>query len=460
MLFHTWTFALFFLVFYSVYLSVRRTRLGIPWLLVSSYCFYGWWNPLYLLLIFYSTWIDYWVVGRMDQSPRRRLWLTISLVNNLGILVLFKYAGFATANINLALESLGTGYRIPEPDMLLPVGISFFTFQSMSYTIDFYRGQVERETSLVRFATFVSLFPQLVAGPIERAKTLLPQFTRLQPITWSRVADGVSVFVVGLFKKVACANALALYVDSVYNVPENHTAPALILATVCFAWQIYFDFSGYTDMARGLARMMGFDLSLNFNHPYLATGLGDFWRRWHISLSSWFRDYVYIPLGGSRGGAVLTYWNMALTLLISGIWHGAAWTFVAWGAFHAIARVLTRGMESSTWYRERTPAILKRAWVFGLVCLSWVFFRAMSWEDAVTIFRGIFSPVSTWTAPEFPISFGVLIALVWSHQWFEESRFRRILERPVVRFSTMVLLLSYLWIFCGASEEAFIYFQF
>lgn len=460
MLFHTWTFAVFFLVFYPVYLSVRRTSLGIPWLLVSSYCFYGWWNPLYLLLILYSTWIDYWVVGRMDRSPRRRFWLIVSLVNNLGILVSFKYAAFLTTNLNLALKSVGLSWEIPEPDLMLPVGISFFTFQSMSYTIDYYRGQVSREASFIRFATFVSLFPQLVAGPIERARHLLPQLSRVESIPLSRIADGASVFVTGLFKKVACANALALYVDSVYTLPENHTAPALILATVCFAWQIYFDFSGYTDMARGLARMMGFDLSINFHHPYLATGLGDFWRRWHISLSSWFRDYVYIPLGGSRGSAVQTYWNMALTLIISGIWHGAAWTFVAWGVFHALARVLTRGMESAAWYQNKVPDLVKRLWVFGMVCLSWIFFRAMSWEDAVTIYRGIFAPLSTWTMPDFPLAFGALILLVWAHQWLEESRWKSWLERPAVRLSSMVLLLTYLWIFCGADEQAFIYFQF
>lgn len=224
MLFHTWTFALFFLVFYPVYLSVRRTSLGIPWLLISSYCFYGWWNPLYLLLILYSTWIDYWVVGRMDQSPRRRFWLIVSLVNNLGILVSFKYAAFLTTNLNLALKSVGLAWEIPEPDLMLPVGISFFTFQSMSYTIDYYRGQVSREPSFIRFATFVSLFPQLVAGPIERARYLLPQLSRVEVIPLNRIADGASVFVTGLFKKVACANALALYVDSVYTLPEDHTA--------------------------------------------------------------------------------------------------------------------------------------------------------------------------------------------------------------------------------------------
>ena len=226
------------------------------------------------------------------------------MTNNLCLLATFKYAGFLTENLNALLAALGGRYVIPVPDWLLPVGISFYTFQSMSYTIDCYRGRIQPEPRFVRFATFVSLFPQLVAGPIQRASNLLPQLQQEQKITRADVTDGLSLFLVGLFKKVALADYLALYVDKVYGAPGQYQGPALLLATAAFGWQIYFDFSGYTDMARGIARMMGYKLMLNFNHPYLAQGLGDFWSRWHISLSSWFKDYVYIPLGGNRGGQV------------------------------------------------------------------------------------------------------------------------------------------------------------
>ena len=343
MLFHTWIFVLFFLVAYPGYLLLKRTRFRLPWLLVASYVFYGWWNPLFLLLIVWSTSVDYLAVLGMSRRRSRKPWLVLSLVNNLGLLGFFKYGGFVANNLSAVLARLGVPYTIPNPDaevpaaieslnallarlgvsyqfpvpeVLLPVGISFYVFQSMSYTIDYYRGNVEKEPSFIRYATFVSLFPQLVAGPIERARNLLPQLRTSPRITCHDVADGLSLFVVGLFKKVALADYLALYVDKVYAAPGQFEAPALVLATFAFGWQIYFDFSGYTDMARGVGRILGIRLMLNFNNPYLATGLGDFWRRWHISLSSWFKDYVYVPLGGNRRGRFNTYRNMCLTMLI------------------------------------------------------------------------------------------------------------------------------------------------
>ena len=302
MLFHTWPFLFFFALAYTVYLGLRKTRYWLHWLLFSSYFFYGWWNPLFLLLIAYSTLLDYLVVQRMEKLGRRKWLLFFSLANNLFLLGFFKYANFVVDNINAALSAAGTDYLLQEPTILLPVGISFFTFQSMSYTIDYYRGEIPCERSLIRFAAFVSLFPQLVAGPIERAKALLPQLAEFPTIRKQDICDGLSLFVVGLFKKLALANFLAAYVDEIYANPAIHNGSALLLATFAFAWQIYFDFSGYTDMARGIARIFGFRLMVNFNNPYLATSLGDFWGRWHISLSTWFRDYVYIPLGGSRAG--------------------------------------------------------------------------------------------------------------------------------------------------------------
>ena len=326
MQFHTWPFLIFFILTYGIYLALRRTPYWVHALLAASYVFYGWWRPEYLLLILYSTVLDYGCVEMMRRSERNRgWWLTVSIVNNLGILGFFKYAEFAAWNVNWLFQHYEIGYVLRVPDVLLPVGISFFTFQSMSYTIDFYRGRLDHEPSFVRFATFVAFFPQLVAGPIERASCLLPQMRKAPPITRQHLADGMSLFLTGLVKKIALADYLAAYSDPIYSDPANRSGSQLACATFAFAWQIYFDFSGYTDMARGVARVMGFDLMLNFNHPYLATGMKDFWSRWHISLSTWFRDYVYIPLGGNQSGRWLTYRNLMLTMIISGFWHGADW---------------------------------------------------------------------------------------------------------------------------------------
>ncbi len=458
MLFHTWTFALFFLIVYAVYLTVRRTRLRLPWLLCASYVFYGWWNPLYLVLILWSTTIDYLAVLAMSRSRRRTPWLVASIVNNLGLLGFFKYGGFVSETVGAAFAGLGIPYAVPSPGVLLPVGISFYVFQSMSYTIDFYRGRVAKEPNFIRYATFVSLFPQLVAGPIERARNLLPQLRRAPAISFGDAADGASLFVVGLFKKVALADCLALYVDKVYAAPGRFEAPALALATLAFAWQIYFDFSGYTDMARGIGRMLGIRLMLNFNNPYLATGLGDFWQRWHISLSTWFRDYVYIPLGGNRRGEGRTYVNMALTMLISGLWHGAAWTFVLWGAVHALGRVATRRLEQSAFYRDCVPTAVKRLWVFLFVTFAWIFFRAETFGDAWTILGRLVS----WgvSDPAFPLLALGLIAGVWVYQWIFESRLRRVLELAPVRVAVVVGMALYLSLVATSGGRPFIYFQF
>jgi len=470
MLFHTWTFILFFLIFYPVYLVVKGTRLRVPWLLAASYVFYGWWNPLYLVLILWSTSVDYLAVVAMARSRRAptdqpsvgarwsRPWLAVSAVNNLGLLGFFKYGGFVTDNVNGLLAGLNVPYELPAPGFLLPVGISFYVFQSMSYTIDYYRGSVEQEPNFLRYATFVSLFPQLVAGPIERAKNLLPQLQSAPKITRHDVADGLSLFVVGLFKKVALADYLALYVDPVYAAPGEHQAPALVLATFAFAWQIYFDFSGYTDMARGVGRMMGIRLMLNFNNPYLATGLGDFWRRWHISLSTWFRDYVYIPLGGNRKGEVRTYVNICLTMLISGLWHGAAWTFVIWGALHAVGYSLTRALESSSFYRERVPMLLKQGLTFLFVTFAWIFFRAESLADARLIVARIFG--FGWADPACPLLMLVLIFAVWLYQLAHESKAQWILRPAPVRVGVVVAMLVYVSTFAASTGQPFIYFQF
>jgi D-alanyl-lipoteichoic acid acyltransferase DltB (MBOAT superfamily) len=484
MLFHTWVFFVFFLIVYPVYLLSRgNNRLMNLWLMIASYTFYGWWNPYYLLLLFGTSAIDYVMVLFMERSESqwvRKLWLIISLVSNFGFLGYFKYSGFLTDNFNTLLAQLGASFRLPDPaaypnamlsligvhedhffkQVILPIGISFHTFQSMSYTIDAYRGKIQTERSFVRFLTFVSFFPQLVAGPIERASNLLPQLQKRPTITREDITDGLALFLVGFFKKVALADYLGKYVDKVYEAPAHFQAPALILATVAFGWQIYFDFSGYTDMARGVARVMGFRMMLNFNNPYAATGLGDFWARWHISLSTWFKDYVYFPLGGSRHGTLRTYRNMFLTMVISGVWHGAAWTFIAWGALHALGRCLTRELEQTAFYRERVPTFVKQAWVFAFVTFTWIFFRAQTLPDAWLIIKRIFS--AGWADPRFPLLMAVLVLAVWAYQllYTSGSRLKGVLTLAPVRVGLVLLMVVYLAVVAQPSTKAFIYFQF
>jgi len=484
MLFHTWVFFAFFLIVYPVYLLVRRNnQLMNIWLMIASYTFYGWWNPWYLLLLFGTSAIDYLMVLLMERSRRprtRTLWLVISLVSNFGFLGYFKYSGFITENLNSVLSQLGSSARLPDPiaypnallallgvpedrfftQVILPIGISFHTFQSMSYTIDAYNAAIPMERSFVRFLTFVSFFPQLVAGPIERAHNLLPQLQSAPRITRQDLADGLSLFLVGFFKKVALADYLAQYVDPVYGNPGQFQAAALILATVAFSWQIYFDFSGYTDMARGIALLMGFRMMLNFNNPYAATGLGDFWNRWHISLSTWFKDYLYFPMGGSRHGKVRTYFNMFTTMIISGIWHGAAWTFVIWGGLHALGRCLTRELEQTEVYRERIPRLAKQAAVFAFVTFTWIFFRAQSLADARLIISRIFT--TGWADPRFPLVMAILILAVWGYQLLYTSRsaLRWSIEVAPVRMGLAALMIAYLAIVAQPSTKQFIYFQF
>ncbi|MCY2995436.1 MAG: MBOAT family protein [Planctomycetota bacterium] len=483
MLFHTWTFLAFFAIVYPIYLAIKGTRLRLPWLLLSSYVFYGWWNPVYLLLVAGATVVDWLAVIGMAKTRWKKPWVALSVGSNLSLLGFFKYGKWVIENlnavahwlgipytlanpdvrfisdgVNAVLHALGLSYSVPAFEYLLPVGISFFAFQSMSYCIDFYRGKVDRAPSLLCYATFVAFFPQLVAGPIERASNLLPQLREAPRITWHDVGDGLSLFVVGLFKKVALADYLAPYVDRIYASPSSHEASALLLATVAFAWQIYFDFSGYTDMARGVGRLLGARLLLNFNNPYLATGLGDFWRRWHISLSTWFRDYVYLPLGGNRRGEFRTYVNMVLTMLLSGLWHGALWTFVMWGAVHAVGRVVTRGLEDAVWYRDRVPTLAKQFLTFSIVTLAWVFFRAQSVSDAWLILRRIAS--GGLTDPAFPLWMGGLVCSIWLYQYLYESRLSSWLRPAPVRIALVVAMVLYMATCVTSSGQTFIYFQF
>jgi alginate O-acetyltransferase complex protein AlgI len=458
MLFQTWVFLLFFLIVYLVYLLLKRTRFGLFWLLISSYFFYGWFNPLYVILILYATVFDFIISAQMEKSRRRKLWLTVSIVNSLAILSFFKYFDFLTSNLNALFSYINLPYQIISPGFLFPVGLSFYLFQSIGYMIDCYRGDIEREKSFVRYAVFVTFFPRLLMGPIERAGNLLPQLRNLPDITRQDISDGLSLFIVGLFKKVALADYLALYIDKVYSNPEQFQSPALLLATFLFAWQIYFDFSGYTDMARGIARLFGIRLMLNFNNPYLATNLGDFWNRWHISLSSWFKDYLYVPLGGNRKGKFNTYRNIFITMVVSGLWHGAAWTFVIWGAVHAIGRFATRELEQTEFYANKVPKIFKQAFVFTFVGFAWIFFRSPNISDAWLIVSRIFT--SGITNPYCPVLALIMIFTVWLYQFLYESKLRKMLEFSYVNAIIVIFIILYLTVFATARENYFIYLVF
>jgi D-alanyl-lipoteichoic acid acyltransferase DltB (MBOAT superfamily) len=460
MFFHSMPFLVFFAVVFPLHFFLRKTRFMNAWLLISSYFFYAWWNPVYLLLIVGTTLVDFYAVRRMEGSPQRKRWLLLSLTSNLGALAFFKYAAFFTRNLDALRSQLGIPGAVPVVDPLLPLGISFFTFQSISYAIDVYRGTVPAERSLLRYAVYVSFFPQMISGPICRAGWLLPQFRSVPAIRTEDVTSGASLFLAGLFKKVAIADYLAMYVDRIYAAPENYKGPALAMATFAFAWQIYFDFSGYTDMARGIAKAMGFSLTPNFRAPYASSDLGEFWGRWNITISSWFRDYVYIPLGGNRQGRVRTARNVFLTMIISGIWHGASWTFLLWGAIHGVGRVATHELGPLAALIRRMPLWAQRAGVFCFVTFAWVFFRAASIGDGCLIVLRMFT--SGWEDPRFPVLMLLPIAVVWTWQLAQEKERpgRRLLELSPVRVALAVFMIGYLIFVAQPDTQKFIYFNF
>jgi alginate O-acetyltransferase complex protein AlgI len=393
MLFNSVQFVLFFALVVLAYFGLpQRWRWLL--LLVASYVFYMSWRVEYAVLILASTFIDYAVGLNLDATEdqrRRRRLLAISIAANLGTLFFFKYWGFFSATVEGAADVFGLSAHLPAFDVLLPVGISFYTFQSMSYTDDVYRRQRSAERHFGIFAVYVAFFPQLVAGPIERSTRLLPQFHDAHRVELARVGSGLELMVWGTFKKVVIADNAAVIVDLVYANPGAHAGPLLLFATFLFALQIYCDFSGYSDVAIGAARVMGFDLTLNFRRPYFSSSLAEFWRRWHISLSTWFRDYVYFPLGGNRVSRARHALNLMVVFVVSGLWHGAAWTFIVWGALHGVYLIAELRLRPAL---ARLPKALTtgvpgqaigRAVLLAFVLLTWVFFRANSLDDAWTV---------------------------------------------------------------------------
>jgi len=377
MIFHSLDFVVFFVVTTVVYWRLPH-RAQNALLLVASYFFYGYVHPWFLTLIFASTVADYWAARGMDAHPeRRRLYLGLSLVVNLGMLGFFKYFNFFAENVHALLAALQFDVPLPALRVVLPVGISFYTFQELSYTLEVYRGTLKARRDFLDFATFVCFFPQLVAGPIERARHLLPQVEQPRTFSWTLARSAALLIVWGYFKKLVIADNVGVIANKVFalEAPAFHVLWAGVFA---FGIQIYADFSAYSDIARGTARWLGFDIMRNFDHPYLATGPGDFWRRWHISLSSWFRDYVYIPLGGSRGGRWALSRNILITFLVSGLWHGASWNYVLWGAYHGMLLVIARQFPAAPPLAGIPRALvlaLQTVVMFVLVNVGWLMFR-------------------------------------------------------------------------------------
>jgi len=471
MLFNSAEFLRFFAAFLLLYWLVRSNLRGRNLLiLLASYVFYGSWNYKLLALIWVSTLLDYLVglaLGKTSSRPARRWLLLASLAGNLSILGFFKYYNFFAESLQALGERLGWSFHPAYLDVLLPVGISFYTFQTLSYTIDIYRGTLRPTRNLLDFAAYVAFFPQLVAGPIERASQLLPQFSTPRRITKGMVEEGLWLCIWGMFKKVVIADNLAPLVDLVFDPSLSVGGTEIVCGTVAFALQIYCDFSGYSDLARGMARFLGFDIMVNFDRPYTATNIQEFWRRWHISLSTWLRDYLYISLGGNRGGRLRTGRNLMLTMVLGGLWHGAAWHFVLWGALHGTGLILHRIW--STWTRSSAPktgsARRVAGWMLtmGLVLYGWLLFRATSLDQVLSMSRALFeSHPQPWT-PTLVLNLAFFaLPLVLVETWQTKTGDRLVplklgLSIRGLLQGGMILAIVLFW---GRVDKPFIYFQF
>ena len=386
MQFNSVTYAVFLVLAFGVYWALARkpVRAQNLFVLTASYVFYGWWDWRFLSLIVVSSFADFFVgraLGRTEDTRRRKTLLGISLAVNLGILGFFKYFDFFAASFAELLTGLGFEVHAPTLRILLPVGISFYTFQTLSYTIDIYRRRIQPTQDVIAFFTFVAFFPQLVAGPIERARSLLPQFERRRTFSNRRAISGLRIMLWGYVKKIVIADRMAPLVEAVYGNPEVATGPSIVLATLAFTLQVYGDFSGYSDIAIGSGRLFGIDLMWNFRTPYFSTSLREMWQRWHISLSTWFRDYLYIPLGGSRVSALRRNVNVILTFTISGLWHGAAWPFVLWGFVHGVGFAVEDGFRRSVAATRRIPAWLGWFLTFAFFNFALLLFRSTDLSD-------------------------------------------------------------------------------
>lgn len=487
MLFNSIDFAIFLPIVFALYWFVfsHNLRAQNLFILIASYVFYGWWDWKFLSLIFLSSLIDYFIglgLAKQRNITKRKLLLSVSLAVNLGLLGFFKYYNFFIGSFTEAFSFFGREINPNTLDIILPVGISFYTFQTLSYSIDVYRRKLEPTKDFIAFSAFVAFFPQLVAGPIERATNLLPQFFKSRVFDTSKATDGMRQILWGLFKKIVIADNCAIYANTIFNNSDDYGGSTLLLGALFFAFQIYGDFSGYSDIAVGTSRLFGFDLMQNFAFPYFSRNIGEFWRRWHISLSTWFRDYLYIPLGGSKGGWALKIRNVFIIFLVSGFWHGANWTFIIWGALHALYFLpllligRNRAHMDVVAHGKIFPSVNEMASIvitFTLTTFAWIFFRAENVGHALLYIDNMFAGFLE--ASNFKETFNFLantvggtrlciFALFFMIEWLgRENRYA--IEslftgrsRPV-RWAFYYSIIIVTILYAGIEQE-FIYFQF
>lgn len=469
MLFNSIEYLIFLPIVFIVYWLLKSNyKYQNILLLISSYVFYGWWDYRFLSLIIFSSFIDYFVGKKIEKAngkENKKRWLLVSLCSNLGLLAIFKYYNFFADSFASTMSTLGWEVNDLTLNIILPVGISFYTFQTLSYSIDIYREKIKSCKDIIAFFTFVSLFPQLVAGPIERASNLIPQIEKRRSLNSTLVKTGIFQIFIGLFRKVAIADNLGVYVDAAYANHEIHNGSTLLIATIFYAFQIYFDFSGYSDIAIGSAKLFGFKFNRNFNLPYFSKTLTEFWRKWHMSLSYWLRDYLYISLGGNRKGEILTYRNLLLTMLLGGLWHGSSWNFIIWGGIHG----LFLSFEKFTFSKLKinTFNAFGFLYTFIVVLIAWVFFRAVDLNTAINI-------LGKWISLEFGPIFigdinafvnGLLLAVTGILIDLKIFSSKTPLEDYGTKFSTFrlsVVVSVIILIIClfYSTAENFIYFQF
>lgn len=470
--FNTYTFFIFFFALLIVYHSIKNWRLQKTTLLIASYLFYSAWNPLFVFLLMFSTVADWLIAKKIFQAEtktKKKLYLIISLMVNLGLLSYFKYGEFLLENSIYLLGLININFRPAPLDIILPVGISFYTFQTLSYTIDTYRGKIKPSQSFSDYALYVSFFPQLVAGPIVRANDFLPQCETPRRTSLDQLGWGISLLTIGLFMKIILADTLfGPVVDKVYSSPEHFSSLETWAAILAFSGQIFSDFAGYSTAAIGVSLSLGFVLPDNFKAPYAAFGFRDFWQRWHISLSTWLRDYLYISLGGNRISAVRTSINLMLTMLIGGLWHGASWLFVIWGGFHGIYLVIEHYL-SRHFVRQKLNGIthiLLIVMTFIVISLTWVFFRAETLHDAMAIFSNLHksSPATKpiLSASEILWVFITMMSLIVWHISRRNDSIEHFFNKQhaIIKGTILVAMIMAIFLFASGDDRAFIYFQF
>lgn len=479
MLFNSVDFAYFLPIVFLLYWFVMQHHLKLQnaLLVAASYFFYGWWDWRFLFLIAFSSFLDYGIgvaLSNQENQQKRKYLLCISVVINLGFLGFFKYYNFFVDNFKQAFSFFGQEINTSTLHIILPVGISFYTFQTLSYTIDVYRKKLEPAKDIVSFLAFVSFFPQLVAGPIERATNLLPQFYTKRKFSYATAVNGLRQILWGFFKKLVIADNCAEYANLIFNNSDAYSGSTLVMGALFFTFQIYGDFSGYSDIAIGTSRLFGFNLMQNFAFPYFSRNIAEFWRRWHISLSTWFRDYLYIPLGGSKGGVWFKIRNTFIIFIVSGFWHGANWTFIIWGflnALYFLPLLLTkqnRNHLDTVAQNKLFPNLkefLSMLFTFGLTVLAWIFFRANSVSHALHYIESMVSKALFQIPAIRPFNLLVLILFFMIIEWLgreQQYAIEKLLgkKKRIVRWGFYMVILILIFIFSSAKEQQFIYFQF